>query len=186
MPIHRLSVEQYEQMTRVGILTEEDRVELLEGWLVPKRTRNPPHRIATRMVRVALEAVVPAGWYVDSQEPIVTEDSEPEPDVSVIRGRTEDYADRNPPAGAVGLVVEIGDATLALDRQLKARAYARAGIPVYWIVNLVDRSVEGFAAPSGPVDSPAYGRRVDTTGGFVPLVLDGEEVARIPIGYLLP
>jgi Uma2 family endonuclease len=116
-PIARLSVEQYQRMGQAGILTPDDDVELLEGWLVLKMTKNPPHRIATRKVRVALEALVTEGWYVDTQEPIVTSDSEPEPDVAIIRGRTEDYPDRNPSADCVGLVVEVADRTLLRDRR---------------------------------------------------------------------
>ena len=94
--IHRLSVAQYEAMGRAGILTPDDRVELLEGWLIEKMTKNPPHRIATHQARVALAQIVPPGWYVESQEPIVTADSEPEPDVAVIRGTTQDYVTTNP------------------------------------------------------------------------------------------
>jgi hypothetical protein len=60
--IHRLSVAQYDAMGRAGILSPDDRVEPLEGWLVQKMTKNPPHRIATRRTRLALEAVVPASW----------------------------------------------------------------------------------------------------------------------------
>jgi Uma2 family endonuclease len=142
IPIHRLSVAQYEAMGRTGILTPDDRVELLEGWLVEKMTKNPPHRIATREARLALESAVPPSWYVETQEPIVTADSEPEPDVAVIRGRTQDYANRNPPADQTGLVVEIADATVEKDRVLKGRVYARARIPAYWFINLVERHVE--------------------------------------------
>ncbi|MEO1230778.1 MAG: Uma2 family endonuclease [Myxococcota bacterium] len=102
----------------------DDRVELLEGLLVRKTTKNPPHRIANRRTRIALEEVLPAGWYAEAQEPIVTSDSEPEPDVAVIRGRTEDDHTSNPPASAAALVVEIAEATLLRDRRTKARLYA--------------------------------------------------------------
>jgi hypothetical protein len=71
-------------MIRAGILTDDDPVELLEGWLVPKMPKNPPHRITTRLTREALVGILPTGWYVDTQEPITTADSEPEPDVVVV------------------------------------------------------------------------------------------------------
>ncbi|NUQ62937.1 MAG: Uma2 family endonuclease [Pirellulales bacterium] len=87
VPTRRWSVDEYHAMARAGILTEHDRVELLDGWLVPKMTRNPPHRIATRRVRTALERVVSPGWYVDSQEPVTLPTSEPEPDRALIRVR---------------------------------------------------------------------------------------------------
>lgn len=186
-PIHRLTVAQYRRMAQEGILTPNDRVELLEGWLVEKMTKNPPHRISTRRARIALENVVPDGWYVDTQEPIVTSDSEPEPDVAVIRGRTEDYADRNPEAAYVALVVEIADATLLRDRQLKARVYARAGIPCYWILNLVDGRLEVHGDPSGPAAAPTYHSRADYgRDEVVPLFLDGIEVGRLAVADLLP
>ncbi|WP_242040796.1 hypothetical protein [Coleofasciculus sp. FACHB-1120] len=69
-PVWRLSVEQYHQMIRLGILSNDDPVELLDGWLVYKTPKNPPHRATTKLTRNALEAIIPEGWYVDTQEPI--------------------------------------------------------------------------------------------------------------------
>jgi len=89
----RLSVAQYHTMLQVGILEEGDRLELLEGILIAKMTKNPPHRISTKLIREALENITPDGWYVDSQEPITLVDSEPEPDVVIIHGKTTDYRD---------------------------------------------------------------------------------------------
>lgn len=106
----RLSVDQYHELIRAGILTADDPVELLDGWLATKIPKNPAHRVATKLVREALESIVPAGWYVDSQEPITTGDSEPEPAVSVIRGTTRQYQDRHPGPREVALVVEVADA----------------------------------------------------------------------------
>src|SRR5438132_10578955 len=110
-PIFRLSVEQYHQMARAGILTEDDPVELLEGWLVRKMTKHRPHSRCTYRTRRALDRLVPAGWYVDAQEPVTTTDSEPEPDVAVIRGDDDDYPDRHPGPDEVALVVEVADST---------------------------------------------------------------------------
>jgi Uma2 family endonuclease len=183
--IHRLSVAQYDAMGRAGILSPDERVELLEGWLVEKMTKNPPHRIATRQTRLALESVVPDGWYVETQEPIVTGDSEPEPDVAVIRGRTQDYETRNPPASQVGLVVEIADTTVERDRLLKARVYARAGIPAYWLVNLAEHQVEVYADPQGEGATPHYATRTDVREGDVPVTLDNVEVGRVSVHLLL-
>src|SRR5687767_9121960 len=96
VPVWRFSVDKFHEMLRAGIFTADDPVELLEGWLVPKMPKNPPHRVASRLIRKALEAIVPTGWYVDAQEPITTADSEPEPDVMAVRGDTRDYLDRHP------------------------------------------------------------------------------------------
>ena len=118
MPIWRLSVEQYHRMIRFGILTDDDPVELLEGWLITKMPKNPPHRLSTQLTREAIARLLPPGWYVDAQEPITTEDSEPEPDVVVVRGERHDYRDHHPREHDVALVVEVADTTLQRDRTL--------------------------------------------------------------------
>ena len=173
LPIRRLTVAQYDAMGAAGILTADDRVELLDGWLVEKMTKKPPHRIATRRLLEVLLAAVPSGWYVDSQEPIVTADSEPEPDAAVIRGDTGDYRGANPPASAVALVVEVADDSLARDRKTKGSIYARARIPAYWIVNVVDRCIEVYASPRGEGDDAAYATRTDHRTGTISFSLDG-------------
>ena len=73
---------------------------------------------------------MPQGWYVDAQEPITTSDSEPEPDVVIVRGDTRQYLNRHPGAQDLALVVEVADTSLQRDRTSKKRLYARVGIPV--------------------------------------------------------
>src|SRR6266404_5283681 len=114
--ILRLSVEQYHGMIRGGILTDDDPVELLEGWLVTRMPKNPAHRIATRLLQEALEKLIPQGWYAERQEPITTADSEPEPDVAVIRGDTRQYTEEHPGPQNLALVAEVADTTLRRDR----------------------------------------------------------------------
>ena len=184
LPIRRLTVAQYDAMAAAGILTPEDRLELLDGWLVEKMTKKPPHRIATRRVVDALTAIVPEGWYVDSQEPIVTLDSEPEPDCAVIVGDTGDYAESNPPASAVGLVVEVSDDSLVRDRDTKGPIYARAGIPEFWIVNVVDDRLEIYTEPRGEGAEARYVRRTDHETGEVTVTLRGRVVGSIAVETL--
>lgn len=186
-PVVPLTVEQYHEMARTGILLDGDPIELLEGWLVRKMTKNPLHSASTAKTRRQMESVVPEGWSVDAQEPITTDDSEPEPDVAVIRGLREDYTDRHPAPSEVGLLVEIADTSLERDRTWKKRVYAAARIPVYWIVNLVDREVEVFTGPSGPCQQPDYSsRRLFRLGDEIPALLDGKEVGSIAVDDLLP
>jgi Uma2 family endonuclease len=186
-PIYRLSVEQYHAIARAGILDDDAPVELLEGWLVEKMTKHPPHTITTRRVRRALEGAVPAGCYVDSQEPITTADSEPEPDVLVAREEVADDISRHPGPGDVAMVVEVADNTLRRDRGRKKRIYARAGIPVYWIVNLVERRIEVYTDPTGPVEKPDYRQRhVFGLADTIAVVLDGSEVCSLAVRELLP
>ena len=185
--IWRLSVQQYHAMIQAGILTEDDPVELLEGWLVLKMPKSPSHRMVTRLLGKALERLLPADWYVDTQEPITLIDSEPEPDVVVVRGDTRQYHDRHPGSQDVALVVEVADTTLRRDRTLKKRLYAQAGIPIYWIVNLPERWFEVYTQPSGPIESPDYGRRQDFgPADWVPVIIDNSEVGRIAVQQLLP
>ena len=186
-PIYRLSVQQYRAMAQHGTLHEDDPVELLEGWLVQKMTKRPPHSIATGLVRDALDRVLPAGWHTDVQEPISTAESEPEPDVAVIRGARRDYLKAPPAHPNVALVVEVADTSLRQDRGTKKRIYARAGLPTYWIINLIQRHIEVYTSPSGPAPGPNYGERhVYELADAVPVILDGVEVARLEVRDLLP
>jgi Uma2 family endonuclease len=186
-PIWRFSVREYHEMIRAGILTEGDPVELLDGWLVTKMTKNPPHRVATHLVCKALEEVIPQGWHVDSQGAITLATSEPEPDAALVRGDPRAYVDRHPRANDVALVVEVADTSLRRDRTVKKRLYAQAGIPAYWIVNLVDRRVDVYSDPSGPADQPDYRQhRTCSPADYVPVVVEGREIGRIAASTLLP
>ncbi|XZN93017.1 MAG: Uma2 family endonuclease [Microcoleus sp.] len=185
--ILRLSIQQYHAMIQAGILTDDDSVELLEGWLVFKMPKNPPHRVTTRLVRTALENILPPGWYVDSQEPITLFNSEPEPDIVVVRGDTRQYLDRHPGAEDIALIIEVSDTTLQRDRTIKKRIYARAGIAIYWIVNLVEEQVEVYSQPSAEVEPPYYSQRLDFgRSAVVPIMIAGIEIGAIAVNSLLP
>ncbi|MBY0521865.1 MAG: Uma2 family endonuclease [Gemmataceae bacterium] len=186
-PIYRLSVEQYHQMIQAGILTEDDPVELLEGWLVIKMPINPPHTLATEQLRDLLPPLLPPGWFVNSQAPVTTDTSEPEPDALVVRGHRRQYTDRNPGPEDAAIVIEVADSSLRRDRGWKKRLYARVRVPVYWIVNLVDRQVEIYTEPSGPSEQPDYAQRQDYgPADQVPVVIEGREVGRLSVTDLLP
>ena len=182
-PIWPISVAAYHEMIDKGILKSDDPVELLEGVIVQKMGKNPPHRIATRATRLALERSIPPGWYVDTQEPITTDSSEPEPDVAVLRGDSRDYPDRHPGPDDAGIIVEIADATLDRDRILKKRIYARAGIPSHWILDLKQRRLETY---SNPVHDDYRVCAVYGPGESVELTLDGVTAGRIAVADLLP
>ena len=185
--IWRLSIEQYHAIIQAGILTDDDSVELLEGWLVFKMPKNPPHRVTTRLVRTALENILPAGWYVDSQEPITLSNSEPEPDIVVVRGDTRQYLARHPGAEDIALIIEVSDTTLQRDRTVKKRIYARAGISIYWIVNLVEEQVEVYSQPLVEVEQPDYSQRLDFgRSAVIPIIIEGIEIGAIAVNSLLP
>ncbi|HIK31426.1 MAG TPA: Uma2 family endonuclease [Oscillatoriales cyanobacterium M59_W2019_021] len=183
----RLSVEQYHAMIRSGILTDDDAIKLIEGWLILKMAKNPAHRATTRLVRTALEAIVPVGWYVDSQEPITLSNSEPEPDVVIVRGETRQYLDRHPGAAEIVIVIEVSDTTLQRDRQIKKRIYAQAKIPICWIINLVESQSEVYAQPAEEEDDCDYRQRQDyERSDRIPLEIEGVEIGSISVASLLP
>ncbi len=185
-PVVRLSVGQYHTMIRTGVINADDPLELLEGWLVTKMPKNPPHRVATRSTRKALERILSPGWEVATQEPITTDDSEPEPDICVVRAAALDNRERHPKPDEIAAVIEVAEATLARDRGLKKRAYARAKIPVYWIINLVDQHIEVYTDPTGPADDPDYGlMRAFKRGASIPVVVDGTEIGQLDVNQLL-
>lgn len=191
VPIWRISVAQYHQMIKAGILTDGDPVELLEGLLVEKMSKKPAHRAATLLFRRTLERMVEqmveGKWYTDSQEPITTNDSEPEPGITVIRGDTLDYLDRHPGPKDTALVVEVADATLPRDRGIKKRLCARAGVPVYWIVNVNKLEIEVYSQPDQQAVTPDYQQhQIYRTTDQIPVVLDGIEIGRILVQDVLP
>ena len=95
-PVLPLTVEQYHEMARAGILVDGDPIELLEGWLVRKMTKDPPHTLSVGCTYDCLAQLMGPDWHVRIEGPVTTGDSEPEPDVTVIRGRRRDFADRHP------------------------------------------------------------------------------------------
>lgn len=183
----RISVPQYHAMIASGALTEDDRIELLQGWLVEKMPKNPRHSTITRVIRKYLEQLVPEGVYVDSQEPITTDDSEPELDVFVVKGSELDFVESHPKPKDVSIVIEVSDSTLKQDQTLKKRLYARAGIPVYWIANIPDNQIEVYSEPYEGTSGADYRQR--QTYGIedkMPIVMNAENLGTISVAQLLP
>jgi Uma2 family endonuclease len=132
---------EYGRLIDLGMLSEDEPVELLAGRLVVREPQRTPHAVATQLVDEALRAAFGRGWSVRVQLPLALDpDSEPEPDVAVVMGSPRDHLREHPSAPA--LVVEVAHGSLRADRGIKARLYARAAMRDYWIVNLVDRLVE--------------------------------------------
>ena len=111
-PVYRFTVTQYHRMIESGVLTENDRVELLEGRVVPKVPCNPPHDGTVTRIQRRLARLLPDEWLIRVQCALTTRDSEPEPDLTVVRGPEEVYFTRHPLPRDVGLLIEVADATL--------------------------------------------------------------------------
>jgi Uma2 family endonuclease len=187
--LYRFSLEKYEAMIRAGVFTNRDRLELIEGYLVAKMTKYPPHTVSSQLCRVRLERILPPGWHLRIEGPIriPSRASIPEPDLVVTRGEIRDYGARDPEPPDVALVIEVADSSLDDDRNVMSRIYGGGGVALYWIVNLVDRQVEVYSGPSGSSEPLGYRHcEVYRPGQEVPLVINGTEVARIPVADLLP
>jgi Uma2 family endonuclease len=181
-----ITVDEYDRMIEDGTIGEDDQVELWDGAVVPKMPKNPRHRVGTRKTTKALERLVPPGWHVTKEEAIVIRPrSKPEPDVAVVRSELEFDSSRDATAADCCLVVEVSDSSVDDDRGKKQEGYARAGIPVYWIVNLRDDQIEVYTDPDQAAG--AYRSHVDyRPGQDFPVVIDGQEVGRIAVHDVLP
>lgn len=183
LPIWQMSVEQYHAMIEAGILTDDDRLELLDGWLVPKMSKNPRHVLVLELLAQQLQVLLSTGWYVRRQEPITLTESEPEPDLCVVRGSPRSYLNRHPEPSDVGLIVELADTTLAIDRGRKLSIYARAELPEYWIINLTNSCIEVYRHPVCSADgtcgySEMVVYRADQN---VPVVLNGVSAGELAV-----
>lgn len=183
---YRFSVAQYDAMARLGILTKDDKIELIEGLLVRKLTKNPAHSTATWLLDRALGRVLPDGWFAVTESPVVLATSEPEPDVMVLRGRIEDYFDKKPVPADLALLVEIADTSYA-DDKARAALYGASGIVTYWIVHIPARRIEVYTEPTGPGPESGYRARRDYgPHEQVPVLLEGRVAFTFAVADLLP
>jgi Uma2 family endonuclease len=153
---------EYDRLVEAEFLGPEDRIELLGGHMIVKEPQYSPHATGIRLVQRVLTAAFGSGWDVRAQMPVaLDEESEPEPDVSVVPGEPRDYRDAHPQRPA--LIVEVALSRLRFDRDHKGSLYARAGIADYWIVNIPDRRVEVYREPVPDSTEPfgwRYGRSI--------------------------
>jgi Uma2 family endonuclease len=180
----RLSVDQYEQMVKYGILPETNCLELIEGRIVEKEIKDPEHSTVVEMTREAIARVLPGGWITRQEQPvrIPSRRSEPEPDISVVRGSLKDYAKRHPGPEDVALVVEVTRSTAAKDRAL-ARTYGVGGIPAYWIVNVEKRRLEVY---EGPIEGKYPAPRILGKEDSASFTVDGRVVGPMAVASLFP
>ncbi len=144
----QITVERFQKMVATGVITPQDRIELVDGEMIDMAPIGGPHawavtKLATQLIRMLGDRNI-----VWVQSPVVLSDrSQPQPDLCVLRLRHEGYGEALPSAADVLLLVEVADTTLSFDRGKKLDLYARQGIPEYWIVNLTDRRLEVYREP---------------------------------------
>jgi Uma2 family endonuclease len=145
---HRFTVDEYHKMAEIGVLTEDSRVELIDGEIVKMPPIGPEHVGNVNWFTRVFGPALGGRGQLSIQNPVqLGLRVEPQPDVVVLRPRADDYRKALPAPDDVLLLIEIAGSSLTYDRKTKARLYARAGIADYWIVNLVDSVVEVYRNP---------------------------------------
>lgn len=152
----RFNREEYYQMAEAGIFSPHERVELIDGEIVPMPAQNLPHAKAVRASNITLIAAFSNTHIVSCQLPVtLADDCEPEPDFSLV---TEEHLRECEAQGKhptrPDLVMEVSDRSLSYDRGEKVGLFARAGVPEYWILNVQRRCLEERRDPGPDPDSP--------------------------------
>lgn len=152
LSLKRWTIDEYHRMIATGILTTDDKVELLEGQIIEMVPQDPPHASITSSFSNDLPVLFAGKAWVRSQLPItIPPDSEPEPDIAIVRIDASDYFDRHPHPEDIYLLIEVADSTLSKDRKQKARIYAKANVLEYWILDVKNQRVFVFRQPENEV-----------------------------------
>jgi Uma2 family endonuclease len=171
----RLTTDQYEQMIAAGILTEEDRVELINGEILEMSPINVRHAACVKRLNALFSQRLVGRAIVGVQDPVRLDGrSEPEPDLTLLRVRADYYVGGHPEPEDIMLVVEVSDTTLAFDRDIKLPLYAAADIQEVWLVNLVENRVEVYRSPSP--DGYRSMKRVEPGAAVSPLAFPDLEL----------
>lgn len=137
------TVDEYHRMGEAGVFSENDRVELIEGEILKMSPIGSRHAASVKRLTKQFNNLLGDRAIVSVQDPIVLSDfSEPEPDIAILKPRDDFYGAAHPGASDVLLVIEVADTSLAYDHEIKLPAYARSGIPEIWIANLPAETVE--------------------------------------------
>ena len=146
--VRRISIAEYHKMGEIGIFKEDERVELIDGIIGEMSPKGSKHTASVRRLTNLLPQLLNGKALVSIQDPIVLgDDTEPEPDVAVMKIRDDAYASAHPRPDDVLFLIEVADTSLEYDREVKIPRYAAAGIPEVWIVNLVENLIEVYREP---------------------------------------
>jgi len=145
------TIEDYYRMAETGILRRDDRVELIRGGIVRMSPVGSLHAACVKRTAAEFFGIVGTDAIVSVQDPIrlAAQNSEPEPDISLLRPKPDYYASAHPTPADVLLVVEVADSSLDYDRGVKIQLYAEAGIPEVWIMALEEECVERYSGLEG-------------------------------------
>jgi Uma2 family endonuclease len=184
--VRRWTRDEYYKLAEIGLF-EDQRVELLEGQVIEMRPIGAPHMMYVTIIGDVLRLAFGSGYFIRTQDPLdLGEASQPQPDIAVIAGKAVDYRNVHPTTAA--LVVEVAASSLTYDRTSKVSLYAKAAIPEYWIVNLVDHQLEVYCQPGANAAALygfSYGERVVLKAGDT-VTPQARPEARIAVSDLLP
>ena len=140
---------EYYRMTEAGILSQGDRVELIDGEVIEMSPINSRHAACVDRLNKLLNRLVEQDVIVRVQDPIILDDySEPQPDLSLLRPRHDFYAEGHPTPADVLLVVEVADSSTQVEREIKLPLYAQAMLPEVWLISLPDDTIERYSQPA--------------------------------------
>jgi Uma2 family endonuclease len=144
----RFTIDEYHRLIELGLLTEGERIELIRGELMQMTAKGRVHTVCSSILCRQLDRLLGDRAVIRGQDPItLPNQSEPEPDIVIARGKDEDYLVHHPYPEDIVLVIEISDSTLIYDQTKKLSLYAEVGIVNYWIVNLPARQLERYNQP---------------------------------------
>jgi len=148
--LKRWTVKEYRRLSQLGVLSSDERTELLAGQIAVMASKGTPHVIALQLLALQLDDFFRDKFsFVRAQDPIeLGELSEPEPDLAIVKGEILTYIDHHPQPQEIYLVIEIADTTLKKDCDVKDKLYAEAGLQEYWVVDLKNRKLHVFRQPT--------------------------------------
>lgn len=145
---HRLNVDEYYRMAEVGLLAPDARVELIEGEIIDMAPPGSRHAAIVSFLTQVITAAVGKSAIVSVQQPVrLSQLSEPQPDLAVLRARKDFYSKTHPTAVDVLLLIEVSDSSVRYDRQIKLPLYARHGLHEFWLVDASKRELSIFRSP---------------------------------------
>jgi len=162
-PVRRLSVAEYHKMGEVGILSEDERIELIDGVIIEMSPIGSEHAATVKKLnQLFSNSLSPSEAMIGIQDPVILDDgTEPQPDISILRSKDDAYASEHPRPSDVLLIVEVADTSVEEDRTIKLPRYAACGIPEVWLVNIPEKKIEAYHTPVGEKENAGYKIRVE-------------------------
>lgn len=180
-PHHRWTVAEYHRMGEVGLLNEDSRIELIQGELIEMAPIGSPHGGKVKRLIHLFSKAATSDAIIAAQDPIVLDGhSEPEPDITILRWRTDYYEQTHPHAEDILLIIEVSDSTLRYDREIKIPLYASHSIPEVWLLDIQQQQLEIYRDPADGEYRQRYSLR---TGQIAPILCPD---AVINLAELLP